>query len=118
MRELYDLKEMLCKELKEYGTKGELSAGALDTIDKLAHAAKNVEKLIEAYEDEGYSGYYPYRSYRDGGYRGRSYAKRDGMGRYSRADGFADELRELMKDAPDDEVKAKIRKLVEHVEQM
>lgn len=110
MHELYDLKEMLCKELKEYGSKGELTAGALETIDKLAHAAKNVEKLIEA-EDEGYSGYYP-RPYR------RSYARqRDSMGRYSGADGFADELRELMKDAPDEVVRAKLRKLIEHVEQ-
>lgn len=80
MHELYELKDRLCDELKEYGTK-ELSAGSLDTVDKLAHAIKNLDKIIESYEDEGYSG-----EYRDGmSYaRGRGrYAKRDSMGRYS-----------------------------------
>ena len=110
MHELHELKELLCKELKEYGSKGELSAGSLATIDTLAHAVKNLDKIIDKYDEDGYSGYYPYdRSYR-----------RDSMGRYSRGysrDGdFAHELRELMKDAPNEEVKAKLRKLIEHVE--
>lgn len=115
MHELYELKRMLCDELKEYGKKGELSAGSLSTIDTLAHAVKNLDKIIEAYDSE-YSG----RSYRydDGMYRGRSYARRrDSMGRYSRDDGFAEELRELMKDAPDETVRQKLQKLIEHVEQ-
>lgn len=111
MNELHELKEMLCKELKEYGSKGELSAGSLATIDTLAHAVKNLDKIIENYDD-GYSGNYPY-DYR------RSY-RRDSMGRYTRGysrDGdFAHELRELMKDAPNEEVKAKLRKLVEQVD--
>lgn len=111
MHELYELKEMLCKELREYGSKGELTAGALDTIDKLAHAAKNVAKLIEA--DDGYSER-PYdRSYR------RSY-RRDAMGRYSgrysRDEGFTEDLRELIKDAPNEAVRAKLQKLIETME--
>lgn len=72
MNELHELKEMLCKELKEYGSK-ELSAGSLDTIDKLAHAVKNLDKVIESYDEE-YSGDYMPRSYR---------RSRDSMGRYS-----------------------------------
>ena len=47
MRELYDLKDMLIKELKEYGSKGELSGGTLDIVDKLAHATKNLCKVID-----------------------------------------------------------------------
>ena len=125
MHELYDLKEMLCKELKEYGEKGEMTAGTLDVVDKLAHTVKNLDKIIEAYEDEGNSGYYPYayddsmnrggRSY-NGSYRGRSYARRrDSMGRYSR-DGLADKMRELMEDAPDDRTRQEIKRMVEKLE--
>lgn len=121
MHELYQLKEMLCKELKEYGEKGEMTAGTLDVVDKLAHTVKNLDKIIEAYEEEGNSGYYPY-AYDDGmnrdgrSYRGRSYARRrDSMGRYSR-DGLADKMRELMEDAPDERTRQEIKRLVEKLE--
>lgn len=67
---LYELKEMLCKELEEYGRKGELTAGSLEIVDKLAHAIKNIHKIIEAYEEEEGGGY----SERGGSYRG-SYAR-------------------------------------------
>lgn len=114
MHELYDLRDMLCKELEEYGAKGEMSTGTLDVVDKLAHAVKNLDKIIEK-QDGGYSGRYydgPYR----GSYRGR---RRDGMGRYSsgysRA-GLADELREMMKDAPDDQTRQEIQRLVDRLE--
>ena len=131
MHELYELKDMLCKELKEYGEKGELTAGSLETIDKLAHAMKNLDRVIEAYEDDGeYSG----RSYPDGmggsyargrySREGRSYARgrmnarRDSMGRYSRDDGMIEELRDLMKDAPNEAIKRDIQRLVDKMEQM
>ena len=74
MHELYELKEMLCKELEEIGGKGELTAGSLETVDTLAHALKNLDKIIEIKED-GYSS-----RYYDGDH---SYRKRDSMGRYS-----------------------------------
>ena len=122
MHALYELKEKLCDELKEYGSK-DLTAGSLDVVDKLAHAIKNLDKIIEAYEDEGYSNrYHPgyvYADGRDNSYRGgRSYARRrDSMGRYSR-DGMADKLRELMEDAPDDRTREEIRKLADKMESM
>lgn len=104
MHGIYELKEMLCKELEEYGSKGELTAGSLEIVDKLAHAVKNLDKIIKAYEEE--EGEYSERggSYRggysregtqgngQGGRGGSSYAdnrgrgsnaKRDSMGRYS-----------------------------------
>ena len=52
MHELYELKDMLCKELEEIGGKGELTAGSLETVDTLAHALKNIDKIIESKEDE------------------------------------------------------------------
>ena len=110
MHELTKLKEMLCDELKEYGDKGELTAGSLDVVDKLAHAVKNLDKIIE---EDGYSGrYMPY--YYDSG---RSYARRDSMGRYSRA-GMADRLRDLMNDAPDERAREEIRKLADKMSAM
>lgn len=107
MQELYKLKEMLCKELEEYGAKGEMSGGTLEVVDKLAHALKNLDRIIEVKEmSEGESeASYRGGSYRGGGsyagggsYRGGSYsreggnsyargrgrnARRDSMGRYS-----------------------------------
>ena len=80
MNELYELKEKLCDELKEYAHK-EMSAGSLDVIDKLAHAVKNIDKIIDGHE--GYSG-----RYMDNRSHDRSYRERDSRGRYSRADGY------------------------------
>jgi hypothetical protein len=142
MDALYDLKDKLCQELEEYGDK-ELSAGSLSTIDSLAHTIKNLDKIIEKYEEDDYSGAYYDGSYDDGNMnrnmngtsrrysmrrysgargdgrgRGRN-AKRDSMGRYSR-DGkmMAQELRDLMDDAPNDSIKMEIQRLVQKVENM
>lgn len=54
MHELYELKEKLCEELEKYGQE-ELTAGSLEVVDKLAHAIKNICKIIEKYEEEEYS---------------------------------------------------------------
>jgi hypothetical protein len=110
MKELYELKDRLVDELKDYGRK-DLTGSSLDMIDKLAHAAKNVCKIIED-SDDGNSGYY---SRMGRIYDGRSFRnsyRRDGMGRYSR-DGLADKLRELLDEAPDDKTRMEIQRLVD-----
>ena len=90
MHTYYDVKEMLHRELEEIVRKGELSAGSLDTIDKLLNSIKNSCKIImyEEYSDEdGYSNadgsdnMTGNRNYSNA--RGRT-ARRDSMGRYSR----------------------------------
>lgn len=118
MNELYELKEMLCKELKEYGKKGEMTAGSLDVVDKLSHAIKNIDKIIESYEEEEYSGY-DGGSYRGSYARGRgANARRDSMGRYSRAnEEVIEQLRDLMKEVPED-MKHEIKRLVTKLESM
>ena len=63
MHDIYKLKEMLCEELEEYGRKGEMTPGTLEVVDKLAHAVKNLDKIIET-ADEEYSG--DDMSYRNG----------------------------------------------------
>jgi len=106
MKELQELKERLIDELKDYGRK-DLSGSNLEVIDKLAHAAKNVCKIIES--DDGYSGRYMPWAYDDGT---RAYGrKRDG---YSRHD-ITDKLRELMGEANDERTRTEIRRLIDRM---
>lgn len=136
---LYDLCETLSEELDEANEKirkagGKLSAGDLDYIDKLTHSLKSVKTtiaMIEA-EENGYSGrYWDGRYYRDGApdmngtmnrdggssyARGRgSRARRDSMGRYSRADAkedFIEEVEELIEKAPDEHTRKKFERFL------
>lgn len=127
MHELYNLKEMLCRELADYGKEGGLSLSSLGTIDTLAHACKNVCKIIESKEDESYSR--RGGSYRDGGYSNdgyyyddnRSYRRgRDRMGRFTSRDAseMSRRLREMMEEAPDESVKREIERLADRMESM
>ena len=145
MDELYKLKEMLCKELEEYGSKGEMSAGSLATIDTLAHALKNLDKIIEAKEMEDEGSYMDGGSYRGGGsyarggrggysreggsYRGgqggsyargrNQYSRRSGRGYSREGEGmeYVEELREMMQDLPP-EAKQHVQKAIQTMEQM
>lgn len=131
MHAIYELKEKLCDELEEYGQKDKLDVGGLDIVDKLAHTIKNLDKIIESYE-EGHSERgisYDGRMYDDGyGSRmmDRSYARgrrgnvrRDSMGRYSSdSDMMIHELRELMDEAPDERTKMEFKKFIQKMEQM
>ena len=101
MHDLYKLKDTLVKELKGYGKSGDLSKSSLEMIDKLAHATKNLEKVIECCEEEEYSmgrgmGGYSRRgmSYRDSyedSYADGDYRAADGVRNYVRPDGsYAD----------------------------
>ena len=136
MHKIYELKDKLCEELEEYGDK-KLDAGSLEVIDKLAHSIKNLDKIIEKYEDEDYSSAYDdgmtggsyerdgnrygsrYAMARgDGRGRGRN-ARRDSMGRYSSDSRMmVEELRELMNDAPDERTKMEFKRFIEKMEQM
>ena len=132
MHKLYQLKEMLCEELEQYGDRDRLSASTLETIDKLAHATKNVAKVIESCEEEQYSngmgrGYG--RSYEDRYSRDGYYYDDGGMsnrrgraanGRFVSRDGsdMARKLREMMNEAPDDSARQELQRLADKMEQM
>ena len=135
MHAIYDLKEMLCKQLEDYGKKGELTAAVLERVDMLAHAVKNLDRIIESMEESEYSERMDGRSYGDRSYRdGRSYddgrsmargrgsnARRDSMGRYasdgySRTGDMADQLRDMMAEAPDERTRQDIQRLVSKLE--
>ena len=131
MHDYEKLKGMLCDELEQITRKGELTAGSLDTVDKLTHAIKSVVTIMamdDKYED-GYS-----RADGDHMTSGRRYsyagrgrgARRDSMGRYSRGgysyddarDDMVKELRELMNDAPDEQTKKEFQRFISKMESM
>lgn len=137
----YQAKQMLKRELDDIIQKGELSAGSLETIDKLLNSIKNACKITmyEEYKEDGYSyadsdmdmSNYSYA-------RGRgSNARRDSMGRYSSEggrrrggysrtgysyhDGEKEEkvemLREMMQEAGSEEEKRALQKIIRRMEQ-
>ena len=101
MHDLYKLKDELVKELEELGKQG-ISKSNIEMIDKLAHSAKNVAKVIECCEEEDYSmamgggysrmgGYSRRGSYMDGSYADGEFRAADGIRNYVRPDGsYAD----------------------------
>lgn len=120
MEYYHKLKKMLCKELEEITEKGELSAGSLETIDKLTHSIKSLDTIMAmedgGYSREGYSGrrdsmgrYADGASYNYDGYSGRRYndSYDDGYSgrRYSREEGksrLVQRMEQLMNEAQSD----------------
>lgn len=137
MHELYELREKLCKNLKAYSKKSEITGQSLEMVDALAHSIKNIDKIIENDEEsEGLRGRSERGMYRGSyeGYndmsRGGSYARgrgagarRDSMGRYS-SDGYSgndemvSELREMMQDAQDEKTRMEFQKFISKIESM
>ena len=98
--------------------------GSYDGYSNRRHYSRDGGSYRRSY-DGSYDGVaYDDAAYDDGGSyaRGR-YAKRDSMGRYAR-DGYSrhanmiEELRDLMKDAPDDRTRKEMERLVQKMETM
>lgn len=130
---MHKLIDYVCDELEDLekkAEKGKLSMSEIEYADKLAHLKKNLLRSDELM-DEGYSGdssrIYPYSM------NGSSYARRnrDSRGRYSTdrgyprysRDGYSmdedsmiEELRELMKQAPDHK-KQRFQRFISEMEQ-
>ena len=104
MHGLENLKEMLIDALEDYSKRDTLTQNSLQMIDTLAHACKNVCKIMESGDNSEYS-------FRRG---------RDRMGRFVSRDGneMAHRLREMMEDAPDDATRYEIQRLVDKMERM
>lgn len=142
--DLYNDLEEICarlsRELKKANEKlngGELSPADTAYMDQLLHSlksAKTVMAMMNAEnEDEGRS--YEGRSYR--GSSGRSGRRRDSMGRYSgdyngmrymgnysgrrgysRDDEMISNLREMMEDAPDEQTRNDLQRMISRMEMM
>jgi len=134
MKKLYELKEKLCKQLEEYPDK-DLTSASLDVVDKLTHTIKNLDKIIEKYEEKengnSYGMYYGDMGIRPGMSYGRGMnARRDSMGRYSggyqngyqngysRGNDLILELTELMADAPDERTRMEFQKFIQKMQTM
>lgn len=122
MNAMYDIRDMLCKELDEIARKGEMSAGDLETVHKLTDTIKNIDKIEMYEEDGGYSRGGEWEADMRGVYgKGNSYRgrKRDSMGRYSRAGDtthLREQLREMMRDTDDERVKEALRRAMSSLE--
>lgn len=114
MEYMHELKEMLCEELERIADKGGLTAGSLDTVDKLTHSIKSIATIM-AMEGEGYSGENytgeTYRGYRGGYRRGGSY--RQGGSRRSMRGGS---YRRNSRTEETDMIVNKLEKMMEKVE--
>ena len=95
MHYMHDLKDLLCAELEDFAEKGKkagkMSMGDVEVIHKLTDTVKNILKIDLMESEDGYSedGHYmgDGRIYGTSYARGRTRAKRDSMGRYSRDGG-------------------------------
>jgi len=128
MRYMEELKGMLCDELDKIASKGELTAGTLDTVQKLTHSLKSIETIMAM---EGYGDSYDmdYRSYEYGNRSGRG---RDSMGRYTRSyarggrgrsrrmysgDDIEEKITELMNEVEEPKVRQALQKALEKMEE-
>jgi len=129
---MHKLIDYICDELEDLERKvekdGKLSMQEVQYMDTLAHVKKNLLKSEEMMDGEGYSmdGHYTYardgRMYSGARGRGRN-ARRDSMGRYSNEnrysregysmnDDFRSDLEMLMHDAPNEQVKQKLQRIM------
>lgn len=143
---MHKLMEYICDELEELERKadkdGKLSMAEVQYADTLLHMKKNLLKADEMYEESEYSeagGSYARegRGGNRGGNRGRSnrgsyegsyegsYAqRRDARGRYSSerysraTSDMAEQIRDMMQDAPDDRTRMEFQRFLERLEKM
>ena len=125
MHKLHELKEKLMQELEDYSENGKFSKDDVESIKYIASAIDHICNIVE--DSDEYSNMYygeddgPYarggnRSYARG--RGRN-ARRDAMGKYSRAnDDIVEQLRMMMQEAPDERTRQEFQRFIAKVEQM
>ena len=139
IREISELKETIGNEIAEANQQikksgGDLNSADIEMIDKLAHSMKSLVSTCIMLEDEenGYSE--GYSQYNRGGYaarrgysregrenrenrenRGGSYNRysRENRGGYSRAEEWNDHLRMMMDEAPDEQTRMDIKRMMD-----
>ena len=128
MKDLEELKGFVGREIEKANNRirqnnGGITTGDLDIINKLTHSMKSLVTICAMLEDEeegGYSGRgYAYRrgERRDGfGGRGGYMARERRDGGYSRTD-IREHLNDMMNDAPDENTRMEIRRVIERMDQ-
>ena len=144
MEHLEGILRLTDNELGAIVTNGKFrSREEIDSVYKLIDIAKDINKIWcmeDEMDGESYADGMSYerdmrggRSYRDGSYNDGSYArgrgrnaKRDSMGRYSREgsyrgysrdgkDEYIEHLREMAEDAPDEQTRQSIHRMIEQM---
>lgn len=136
MREIENLKEKLCRELDEYASRGKLDAQTLQIIDTIAHTVKNLNKIIEQDEKNGYSegprihGNYSFANGNSGNYNsGYNYNNRNmgdwRMNNYSMADRYSTgndamiaQLHDLMNQTHDEKTRREFQMFIDRMERI
>lgn len=83
MKKMEELRDMLCEELDKLASKGQVTSGSLELIEKLTASIHYIDEIMQM-EEGGYSN----DGYSNARGRGRN-AKRDSMGRYSSDNGYS-----------------------------
>ena len=124
INDLYDLCEVISDKIAEANEKirrggGELSGGDVDYIDKLTHTLKSIKAVIAMEESDSDGGWSSAPRGGTGRTRTRTRTpRRDGMGRYSRADGsehIVKKLESIMREASDAEVRDAISTAIDAI---
>ena len=122
IKELYEAKETVGNEIGDLNKKirnngGKITGADVDMLDKLTHSMKSLITacaMLEA-EEDGYSGDYYARD--DGARRnGRTGYSGTYMGynrKYSRGVEWNDRLRQMMDEAPDEQTRMEIKRMMD-----
>lgn len=114
MHELHELKEKLIRELEDYSQNGKFSKEDVESIKYMASAVDHLCNIMDGADEYSQRGgnnrNYGYAYERGGNTGGGSYARgrgrgarRDSMGRYSRAEGveeLVETVRDMMQELP------------------
>lgn len=122
LKELRELKETIAHEIAEANQEirksgGDLNTGDIEMIDKLTHSMKSLITacaMLEA-EEDGYSGDYYARDdgARRGGRTGYSGTYMGYNRKYSRGVEWNDRLRQMMDEAPDEQTRMEIKRMMD-----
>ena len=125
VQDLHELCETLGEAVKEANEKirqagGKLTGDDVGYVDKLTHALKSIKAVIamsgdedEYSNDDGASYWYPTRSHNMSNRSHRRYSR---SREFSRNNTLADQLRDLLQDAPDDKTRQEIKRLIERLD--
>ena len=136
IKELCEMKETIANEIAEANQRirqsgGDMNTGDVEIIDKLTHSMKSLATtvaMLEA-EEDGYSGNSygasyenrngSSREYRDGGTSGRYSRNESRYSRnyrgYSRNGDMMDHLRMVMDEAPDENTRMEVKRLMDRI---
>ena len=113
MHELKDLKEKFHEELRKIARKSDLSAGDLETANKLSETIKNIDKICMS-EDDGYSGDGDWTA--SGNYSRNSYTDRKRYSRDGSKEKMISKLENMLDNADNERTKSAIRKCINEIE--